>query len=299
MISVKKGIRSEEVKLQGQHTLFVEGKDKNAIDPKVLKHLLGASIRIEPLGPSYYVKSVAEALFCNHPHYYFLIDRDHNDDAYVNHCWGNFPDPKTHNLLIWKKKEIENYFLDPDYLFCSKYCEVGRDELGKKILEFANARLHLDAANFVITSIREELKSNWIKVFTNPDEFDTKEKALQKLQDAPEFNERKNHIEQKVSHAEIETQFELFWNKMTGGKEKLEFDTGDWPAMIQGKKVLSQLISSGHFRVPDAQGNPVQGSDKMKEIIKDLLKKDPDDLPEDFRELKRLIESRVSTGGPH
>ncbi len=51
MLSVRTGIRPEEVQLGGQHVLFVEGNDANALDPTVLKELL--PIRIEPLGTSF------------------------------------------------------------------------------------------------------------------------------------------------------------------------------------------------------------------------------------------------------
>jgi len=81
-------------------------------------------IRIRPLGPSYSVKSVAEALHPFHPTYYFLIDRDyHHNDDFVGRCWDNFPDPATHNLLVWRYREIENYFLEPDYLAYSDFLD--------------------------------------------------------------------------------------------------------------------------------------------------------------------------------
>ena len=49
MISVKTGIRAEEVRLQSQHVLFVEGKDKNSIDPNVLGELFDRSIELSLL----------------------------------------------------------------------------------------------------------------------------------------------------------------------------------------------------------------------------------------------------------
>lgn len=62
MINVTTGIRAEEVRLQGQHVLFVEG-------------------------------------------------RDHHKHDFVEGCWKNFPDPDTDHLLVWRCREIENYFL--------------------------------------------------------------------------------------------------------------------------------------------------------------------------------------------
>ena len=62
MLKVKTGIRPEEVRGQVQHILFVEGSDNKSVDPKVLNELFSNGVRIEPLGPSYSVRSVAEAL---------------------------------------------------------------------------------------------------------------------------------------------------------------------------------------------------------------------------------------------
>ncbi len=124
MINVTTGIRAEEVRLQGQHVLFVEGRYRDAVDPNVLNALFSFGLRIEPLGPSFWVRSVAEALHPHHPTHYFLIDRDHHKHDFVEDCWKNFPDRNTRNLLVWRRREIENYFLEPRYLSQSKYRTV-------------------------------------------------------------------------------------------------------------------------------------------------------------------------------
>ena len=69
MLGVRTGIRPESVRFQAGHVLFVEGKDENALDPKVLSELFDHHLRIEPLGPAFSVKSVAEALHPHHPTY--------------------------------------------------------------------------------------------------------------------------------------------------------------------------------------------------------------------------------------
>jgi hypothetical protein len=40
-------------------------------------------------------------------------------------------------------------------------------------------------------------------------------------------------------------------------------------------------------------GNPLQGKDKVNQVVKNLLKKDISKQPPDFRELKRLVEARL------
>ena len=64
--------------------------------------------------------------------------------------------------------------------------------------------------------------------------------------------------------------------------------------MIQGKKVLAQLINSGCFHVKKTDGTQLTGKEKLNAIIKDLLKKEPSVLPDDFNELRRLIHKRVN-----
>ena len=286
--------RPEEVRFGGRHVLYVEGKGANALDPKVLSRLFSdLPLRIEPLGASFFVKSVAEALYSHHPTYYFLIDRDHHDIDFVNHCWCNFPDPDTYNLLIWRKREIENYFLEPNYLFQSRFCQVKRGDLEQKILQSANKRLFLDVANHVIISIREELKTNWIKKFSNPDDFSSKEIALKKLKHASEFARHRTNVEQKVSVEEVEHRFGERLEAMTDGRDQLAFGAGDWLAMVQGKQVFAEVVQSRCFRVQDAEGTVLQGNQKVNEIVKELLQASNKVLPADFVELKQLIDERI------
>ena len=225
MVSVKREIRSEEVLRRAQHVLFVEG-DEESIDAKVLNGLFDNDIQIEPLGPSFSVKSVAEALSKYHPTYYFLIDRDHYDNEFVEQCWRDFPNPATHNLLVWRRREIENYFLEPTYLLQSQFCQANHGELEEKVLEYANERLFLDAANHVVISIREELKRNWIEKFSNPSDFSTKEEALQNLRDADHFGQHRSNVDQNVSANEVERRFHECLELMTGGQSTLVFGTG-------------------------------------------------------------------------
>ena len=293
MIDVKTGISADEVRFAGNHVLFVEGKDKAAVDPKVLRDLVGNTITIQPLGPSYYVKSVAQALSKYHPTYYFLIDRDHHDDQAVESCWANFPDPNTHNLLIWRKREIENYFLDPTFLFHSKFVCVSQQLLNDTILQDATRRLFLEVTNAVIVSIREEFKRSWIVAFTNPDDFSTFDRALSKLRATTEFQEFRNTVTATVADAEIVNRFNLFYAEMTGGKQKLEFGSGNWLERMQGKKILGQVVNSNCFQVRDSRNNHLAGREKLNEVVKDLLQKDDANLPTDFTQLKRLIDQRI------
>ncbi len=294
MITAKKPSSPSEILQSARHVLFVEGNDSDAIDPLVLRTLLEEKIRVEPLGPSYNIRSAAEGLFKYHPDYYFLIDRDHYDDEFVKKCWDNFPDPDKSNLLIWHRREIENYFLIPEYISHSTNLVVSQDQLKKEIIRFCTERLYIDAANQVLISIREDLKANWIKLFTNPFDFQTKESALIKLTEAKEFSLQKDKVIDTIEKDEICMRFNNSILEMTGGKDPIEFGSGKWLEMIRGKKVLPNIIKNC-FQIKDAQGKSLQGKEKLNEIIKDLLKKPLKKQPEDFKKLHELISSRLKS----
>ncbi|MGI9250181.1 MAG: hypothetical protein ACR2PR_03160 [Pseudohongiellaceae bacterium] len=294
MVIKKVGIRPEEVK--GGTVLYVEGTE-DSIDSTVLKALLDNQVSVKPMESFYEISSVAKALWRHHPTYYFLIDRDHHSISYINQCWDNFPDPNECNLLIWKKREIENYFLDPDYLVKSIYFNGKRDELASKILRYANDRKFFDAANQVIVSIREELKTNWVEIFGGPSNFPDKKTALKNLKEVTEFQKYPDTVARKLSEGEIEERFNQRVENMTGGEEELTFGAGDWQDMIKGRPVLESVIhQTGYFRVNSADGKLLEGREKTYEIVKELLRNSDNEnnQPEDFTKLKDLILSRIS-----
>ncbi|NOQ23465.1 MAG: hypothetical protein GQ565_12570 [Candidatus Aegiribacteria sp.] len=296
MIEVTQGNRPEEINMSGKHVLFVEGCGSDSFDSEVISELFDWKIRIEPLGSSYSINSVAEALHPFHPTYYFLIDRDHHhDDNKVDYYWENFPDPQTHNLLIWKYREIENYFLEPAYLEESDFLNVNIDTLEKKIIEFCQQRLYLDVANYVIVSIREELKRNWIRIFSNPSDFSSRDLALGMLKNAGEFEAFRNEVGTAIDHDEITRCFDDIFDIMTDGSECLEFGKGKWLEMIGGKRVFSQVINSTCFKVVDLEGSLLHGKDKINQVAKNLLRKNISKQPDDFKKLKTLILDRLNS----
>ncbi|MBF0566686.1 MAG: hypothetical protein HQK89_15785, partial [Nitrospirae bacterium] len=73
MVNFDTGNRPEEV--SDKHVLFVEGESEESVDPEIITELFDEMIEVKPLGSSYSIKSVAQALYKYHPTYYFLIDR--------------------------------------------------------------------------------------------------------------------------------------------------------------------------------------------------------------------------------
>ena len=300
MIGVRTPVGPDEVRFDARHVLFVEGRGDDAVDPTVLRELLGNRLRIEPLGASFSVTSVAEALHPFHPNYYFLVDRDHRSYEFVEQCWNNFPEAGKRNLLVWRRREIENYFLDPDYLARSKYLVGGSRDLRESILDRAQRRLYLDAANCVVVTVREVLKQNRVQMFTDPDQFSTRDRALQTLSDAHLSEPYRGVIRENLSNESIERAFLDTLRTMTGEttetspSDRLRFCTGKWIEMMKGKKLLSEILSSNLFRVEDREGNVVSGRQERNEITRDLLQRDESIQPLDFVELKRIINTRVA-----
>lgn len=292
MVDIKRGAEPEGFRQNAEHTLFVEGGNDNAIDPEVLKLLLkNIPIQIKAMGPSSHIRSVAEALHKHHPHYYFLVDRDHHHTQMVEKCWESFPSPDTCNLLIWRRKELENYFLIPDYLSKCDYMQVEEDELQQFILQEASRRVYLDAANMVIIGLREDLKKQWIKIFSNTQLFTSKDAALNQLLTCAEFPQHVSHVSKKLHKDEIVQRFETILQLFFGGQKALAYSHGSWLEMISGKEILNSVINHC-FQVKGVR-RILQGDEARKEVIKDLLRLPLNEQPDDFQELHSLISKQT------
>ena len=138
------------------------------------------------------------------------------------------------------------------------------------------------------------MKRNWIERFRNPDEFSTRGDALLKLKAANEFDRHRINVHNKVSAEEVERRFMDFLFRMTGGQDEIAFGAGEWLHLIQGKKVLAQVVNSECFQVVTTDGDPLMGREKLNEVVKDLLVQDAAVQPDDFIALKKLIDKRVN-----
>ncbi len=295
MTLIQGNVRTEEFRQRAKHVLFVEGSNDRALDPQVLSVLL-PMVDVKALGASFHIRSAAEALYTHHPTYYFLVDRDyHHDDNAVDNSWNRFPDPQTSNILIWRRRELENYFLIPEYLEHSDYLIVSGKELRDRVRRHSQERLFLDVANQVIVSFREEFKIEWVRIFTNIDAFGSPEQALAQLKAMPEWEARKNKTVSILDLSEVERRFVKTLNGFSGGRADLEYGHGHWLEMISGKKVLNQIVGAC-FQVLDLQGRPLQGPECLIEVTKDLLRKAIEAQPDDLQRLRKLIEERVNAG---
>lgn len=294
MASIKRGVDPEEFRQSAKHTLFVEGSGDEGIDPQVLTYLLQdiTTIQIKPLGPSSHIRSAAEAFHKHHPFYYFLVDRDYHDNQIVEKYWMEFPHEDTCKLLIWRRRELENYFLIPEYLSKSSYLNSSPDNLKDIIRRNARARIFLDAANMVIVGCREEMKKNWIALFSSADVFDTKEKALEQLLKREDFAKKKLDVRKKLDKRSLTERFNNIVTDLFGNQDDLNFSYGSWLKMVSGKSILPTVINQC-FRVKDVDGNALQGQKRLMEVVKGLLRLPLEDQPEDFRELHKMLSEQV------
>ena len=105
-------------------------------------------------------------------------------------------------------------------------------------------------------------------------------------------SKEQSDVSRKVSPDEIRNRFDRFLRKMTGGQEPIVVGQGNWVNMIKGKAVLNSVINSSCFKVPSQDGSLLQGPEKVRRVIADILKDPSCTIPCDFKELKNLIRNR-------
>jgi hypothetical protein len=301
MYEVRPGIKPKELQDTAKHTLFVEGQGQNSLDHQIVDFFFkqhGVHIRVVPLGPSFHVHSVAEALYPYHPDYYFLIDRDYRDIDTVERSWKNFPDPQTKNLLIWRRREIENYFLDPEYLQKSNYLSCSFQKLKECITITASQRLFLDIANLIILQCEKEVRRECIAKFSEHhwnNGFTTKEEALRQLQEKHEEAKRLYNGYTKLHAYPIVERFHAMVDDFLGGQTRPPIlGKGSWLSMVHGKYVFQAVVDKC-FRVGTSGERFLQGPERVREVAKDLLRLPLAEQPTDFQELHMLISKRITS----
>jgi hypothetical protein len=293
---VQSGVNATQVNQNAQHKLFVEGSDQE-IDPIVIKELLDnndlTAVGVRTMGGCDNVRSAAQALINEYPSYYFLIDRDDQDQETVDKSWQSFPNPNEYNMLIWHKRELENYFIDPDYIQKSS-CLKPEINIRQRILDKCNLRIFLNAANLTLYSIKRELGKTFpIQHFKNPDEFRDQNAGSFKLEGlAAAMDNRKISVTTVLEKDAVNQRYIEFIQELSGGIIPLQYGSGAWLERMSGKEIF-RVIANQCFDVKDLQGNLVTGKDKNKIIAKGLTKLPLQEQPSDFQELIRLLQHKV------
>jgi len=272
-------------KIENSVELFVEG----IFDKEVLDSLFeGEPVIIKSLGSCNSVRSIAQA-FSTQKNVLFLIDRDHYPYDETSSETDKFSELKLeNNIIVWSKRELENYFIEPDFLFQlppNILNDKTKEKLRKTILEICQERLFLDIANYVIASIRGEMRKEWIQLLSDreKEKFSSQEKTLDYLQNLEEWKTIRSRSTDVTSKEGIAKRFDFYYQKMVGdaANDRLQFTNGYWLDMISGKNVLNVLINKPDF---------FQKVSASHEIAIRLMRETPQEkLPSDFIKLKNIV----------
>jgi hypothetical protein len=297
MVSVKVGGPADAVLQGAGRVLFVEG-NPDGLDVTVLRELLSPRVRVASLGPSYSVRSVAEALHKEHPNYWFVIDRDEWDDATVEKSWRSFPDPTQCNLLIWRRKELESYFLEPAWVVHSRYLKDGATE--ERITSWLEAQagktIWLDAANLVIVRARNNVKRARCELLARSDVQNLDRAEVEnRLLEAQGLADLAGLSATEADPQRLRQAYAEACTTLSGDVWPLSFNVGRWRDLIPAKAMFSSLVNQW-FKVPDpAKGGRAMltGRDAQFVVATDLLKNHQDSAPPDLRALKQVLEGVV------
>lgn len=287
-----------------QHILYVEGQP-DGVDRQALDVFFDKLVRVDSLGPASNIRSVARAMRSRHPTWYFVIDRDHHSDDTVAETWRRFP--SEDNLLIWRRRELENYFIDPSYLIHLRpffeaqqprqrtFLRVSDAQLRDRIRTEAQRRLYVETVNQVIAECRGELQVTWIEQF-KPGELVDRDAALRALREHPKFSEKRESFAASTQPDALEAHFHRVLAVLTGGADLLEYGAGRWLERLHGKQIWATIVNEC-FRIEDSTGTSLSGRVAQIEVAKDLMRcpfdKQPDDLQELHRRLAAIVRPSV------
>ncbi|MDP2097938.1 MAG: hypothetical protein U1D70_04090 [Methylobacter sp.] len=295
-MKLQRGGDATQVLQAAKHKLFVEGKDNQEIDPAVIHELLNnnglTAIEVQSMGCCDNVRSAAQALIHQHPAYYFLIDRDDQDQTTVDQSWAKFPDPTAFNMLIWRKRELENYFIDPDYIEKSSFLKPGID-VRQRILDVCCSRLFLDAANLTLLYLNRKLRKPLaIGHFANPEHFKNESEGVLQLEQLSGFTDKKSSVVAVLEKDFVKQAYSDFVNELSAGVYPLRYGSGSWLERMSGKEIF-RVIANECFQVRNASNVLLQGKEQNKQIAKELVNRPLAEQPPDFQSIVDALKKRV------
>lgn len=199
------------------------------------------------------------------------------------------------STIFWRKRELENYFIAPEYLSKSKFLSKCKpNELESRLLKIAASRIYFDIANQTIATIRESQKQNWIEDFKDPGYFTSATAAIDQVKARSELKSRAIDITNQLKSEAIEKIFRQLEREFLDGTNKPELGKGQWLNKMRGKYILKALVAEC-FRVTDGANRVLTGHEAVNLVAEQLLSLNLTEQPNDFQELHRLISKRVQS----
>lgn len=283
------------------YTLFVEGS-KDSIDVEIMRRILnGIGIYVLPLGSSSNLRSLAEKLSDSNRNICFLIDRDHRSIDYVTDLRSKFSNGTT-NLIIWKKREFENHFIDAEFLSKSQYA---KDKKGIEdfILEEAQKRIFLDAVDFAFFALGQEFLNNRgylsaKKVLSdkfNTETITTADMAISQMRSA-DFSAFATSIENLIKVENLISEFKSQLVRISCNHDNLSYKDKSWMENMRGKKILNSVINSKNFSFKGQRSKFLKSEKKEIEVVWEIMSRNENDIPADIMEVAEMIENRANSG---
>lgn len=278
-------------------TLYVEGK-RGGIDEQVMRNACeGISLDVHALGGSSNLRNLAVPFSNLYKNVYFLIDRDHRIDSEVENIISEFQGGG--NLLIWEKRELENYFLDVEFLSKSKYLS-NAECLKKTMLEEAQKRIYRDAAESAFLELLYEfnIRKYFKKKFTIG-KFNTKESAERELK-STNLKKYEHHLGKCFTMERLLQKFERKLNLISGGYKKLNYHNNNWANIMNGSDLLEKISKSSAFSFKDAESDLTGKKDKHVIIVLEIMNKDrhnhheKGNIPDGIWNIRELIRKRAT-----
>lgn len=284
-----------------ERVLYVEGR-KGSLDPHALTPLLAPfAVDVRAIGGCDELAAAVRALrwadeaaadLIAKREHYCILDRDHRSDEEVEATWegpftGELP------LLYWRRHEIENYFVEPEFLIQSRYVKNSATvaKMERKLLVVAREHVYLDAANLVIKELRAKSKHFELEEFKLKEAaFGSPDEARESLLSARNYDACKRRRSRLFGKKRLTSRFDHYLGLMVGKSAEcpLGMGQGRWLQLMEGSKLAPAVIAGQFFQVPRGDGGNLQGRPMFRRVVEDLMRRF-DELeykPQDLVELR-------------
>lgn len=143
-------------------------------------------------------------------------------------------------------------------------------------------------------SLHRQLRAVAFQNFRDIDDFSTLDKAKEHITalDAP--RQHSQLASELTSRDSILRIINEHWQRLSGGKNPIEWETGDWLHFMPGKPIFNHILSGPLFEVRDQKGNLVTSPNKQKRIAEKLASSEIARQPIDFQTLLSILKAHVT-----